>query len=61
MKNTGMLWANDANKDRCRAVVSNLHRMGIINSIVTNYDGRQMPKVRFKVAMFIKENDMKQV
>jgi len=45
MKNTGMLWANDANKDRCRAVVSNLHRMGIINSIVTNYDGRQMPKV----------------
>ncbi|CAL1543619.1 unnamed protein product, partial [Lymnaea stagnalis] len=45
MKNTGLLWANDANKDRCKAVVSNLHRMGVINSIVTNYDGRGLPKV----------------
>lgn len=45
MKNTGLLWANDANKDRCKAIVSNLHRMGIINSIITNYDGRAMPKV----------------
>uniref|UniRef100_A0A0B6YSR1 SAM-dependent MTase RsmB/NOP-type domain-containing protein n=1 Tax=Arion vulgaris TaxID=1028688 RepID=A0A0B6YSR1_9EUPU len=44
MKNTGLLWANDANKDRCKAVVANLHRMGVINSIVTNYDGRAMPK-----------------
>jgi len=45
MKNTGLLWANDANKDRLKAVVSNLHRMGIINSVISNYDGRQMPKV----------------
>ncbi|KAH9490990.1 rRNA (cytosine-C5-)-methyltransferase nop2 [Bulinus truncatus] len=45
MKNTGLLWANDANKDRCKAVVSNLHRLGVINSIITNYDGRAMRKV----------------
>ncbi|BFZ15609.1 hypothetical protein BsWGS_18649 [Bradybaena similaris] len=45
MKNTGLLWANDANKDRCRAIISNLHRMGVLNSVVTNYDGRALPKV----------------
>ncbi|XP_005105468.2 probable 28S rRNA (cytosine-C(5))-methyltransferase isoform X2 [Aplysia californica] len=45
MKNTGLLWANDANKDRSKAIVSNLHRMGIINSLVTSYDGRALPKV----------------
>lgn len=45
MKNTGLLWANDANKDRCKAIISNLHRMGALNSLVTNYDGRALPKV----------------
>ena len=46
MKNTGLLWANDASKDRSKAVVSNLHRLGVINSVVTSYDGRGLPKVR---------------
>ena len=45
MKNTGMLMANDANKDRCKAVVGNLHRLGIHNSIVCTYDGRKFPKI----------------
>ena len=26
MNNTGMILANDANKDRCKAVVGNVHR-----------------------------------
>ena len=46
MKNTGMLFANDANKDRAKAIVGNLHRLGIINCVVSNYDGRVYPKVR---------------
>ncbi|XP_014664500.1 PREDICTED: probable 28S rRNA (cytosine-C(5))-methyltransferase [Priapulus caudatus] len=45
MKNTGMLFANDANKDRSRAVVGNLHRMGVTNCVVSNLDGRKFPKV----------------
>uniref|UniRef100_A0A2C9K2J8 SAM-dependent MTase RsmB/NOP-type domain-containing protein n=1 Tax=Biomphalaria glabrata TaxID=6526 RepID=A0A2C9K2J8_BIOGL len=45
MKNTGLLWSNDANRERCKAVVSNLHRLGVINSVITNYDGRALPKV----------------
>ncbi|GFO32000.1 ribosomal RNA small subunit methyltransferase f [Plakobranchus ocellatus] len=45
MKNTGLLWSNDANRERCKAIVSNLHRLGVINSLVTNYDGRAMKKV----------------
>jgi len=45
MKNTGMVLANDANKDRCKAVVGNLHRLGITNTVVCTHDGRLLPKV----------------
>ncbi|KAG8534905.1 hypothetical protein GDO81_029978, partial [Engystomops pustulosus] len=44
MKNTGMVVANDMNADRLRSVVGNLHRLGVTNSIICNYDGRQIPK-----------------
>eukprot|EP00092_Neocalanus_flemingeri_P016040 GFUD01017360.1.p1 GENE.GFUD01017360.1~~GFUD01017360.1.p1 ORF type:complete len:739 (-),score=265.57 GFUD01017360.1:1330-3546(-) len=45
MKNTGMVLANDANKDRCKAVVGNCHRLGITNTVVCSHDGRMLPKV----------------
>lgn len=45
MRNSGLLYANDANKNRCKAVVGNLHRMGITNTVVCNYDGRKIPTV----------------
>lgn len=45
MRNTGMLFANDANKERAKAIVGNLHRMGITNTVVSDYDGKQFPKV----------------
>jgi len=45
MKNTGMVLANDANKDRCKAVVGNLHRLGITNTVVCTHDGRMLPKI----------------
>ncbi|KAJ1527323.1 hypothetical protein ONE63_008839 [Megalurothrips usitatus] len=45
MKNTGVLFANDANKDRTKAIVGNFHRLGVVNSVVTNYDGRVFPTV----------------
>ena len=45
MRNTGCLVANDVNKDRLNAVVGNLHRMGISNSIVCNLDGRKISEV----------------
>ncbi|KAJ2458096.1 rRNA (cytosine-C5-)-methyltransferase nop2 [Coemansia sp. RSA 2424] len=45
MKNTGMMVANDANKEREKALVANIHRLGISNAIVCNYDGREFPKV----------------
>jgi len=45
MKNTGMLLANDANRDRCKAVVGNLHRLGITNTVVCTEDGRNLPSV----------------
>eukprot|EP00127_Corallochytrium_limacisporum_P004533 Clim_evm3s167 gene=Clim_evmTU3s167 len=45
MRNTGMIYANDPNKARCKAIVGNLHRMGVRNTVVCNYDGRMFPKV----------------
>lgn len=44
MKNKGLLIANDSKRERTHALVANLHRMGINNSIVCNYDGTEIPK-----------------
>ncbi|CAF0882297.1 unnamed protein product [Rotaria sordida] len=40
MRNSGILVANDANKDRAKAIIGNTHRLGLTNTIVTNLDGR---------------------
>ncbi|XP_067006175.2 uncharacterized protein [Anabrus simplex] len=45
MKNTGVLFANDINKDRCKAIIGNFHRLGIVNAVVCSYDGRKFPTV----------------
>ena len=34
MRNSGILVANDANKDRARAIIANTHRLGLTNTIV---------------------------
>ncbi|GAM24235.1 hypothetical protein SAMD00019534_074100 [Acytostelium subglobosum LB1] len=43
MKNTGVLVANDINKDRMKSLVANIHRLGVRNAIVSNLDGREYP------------------
>jgi len=45
MKNTGLVVANDANRDRLVATVANVHRMGCTNVIGTHNDGRAFPQV----------------
>jgi len=45
MKNSGTLIANDFKPERQKATIANLHRMGVKNSIVCNYDGRKFLKV----------------
>ncbi|CAL7942707.1 unnamed protein product [Xylocopa violacea] len=45
MKNTGVLFSNDVNEERIKAVVGNFHRLGIVNSVVCTYDGRKLPSV----------------
>jgi len=45
MKNTGFIFVNDVNKDRLKAVIGNIHRLGIANTAISNYDARSFPTV----------------
>lgn len=45
MKNTGVLVANDLKRERLKSTNANLHRLGISNVVVTNYDGRKMTSI----------------
>ncbi|KAH3684303.1 hypothetical protein WICPIJ_004722 [Wickerhamomyces pijperi] len=45
MKNTGCIFANDANKARTKSLIANIHRLGCTNTIVCHYDAREFPKV----------------
>ncbi|XP_013393927.1 25S rRNA (cytosine-C(5))-methyltransferase nop2 [Lingula anatina] len=45
MKNTGTLFANDPSAERAKAIVGNIHRMGISNTIVCTHDGRKFPEI----------------
>ena len=45
MKNTGILFANDSQKERLTSVIGNVHRLGITNTVVSCYDGRFFSKV----------------
>ncbi|KAG8693914.1 rRNA (cytosine-C5-)-methyltransferase nop2 [Ceratobasidium sp. 395] len=45
MQNTGLVFANDANKARTKSLSANVHRLGCKNVVVCSYDGREFPKV----------------
>ena len=45
MKNTGCVFANDSNKSRAKALIGNIHRLGVRNTIVCSHDARSFPKV----------------
>ncbi|KRY34376.1 putative ribosomal RNA methyltransferase NOP2, partial [Trichinella spiralis] len=47
MKNTGILIANDVSRDRCKAITSNFHRLGVRNAMVTCLDGRHFKQILF--------------
>lgn len=44
MKNTGVLFANDLNRDRIHAVIGNFHRLGVVNSVVSAMNGVEYKK-----------------
>jgi len=49
MQNTGTLFANDLRADRCKSLIANVHRQGLQNVVIINYDGlkvrKHMPKL----------------
>jgi len=44
MKNQGLIIANDLNRKRTKALSANIHRLGVTNTIIVNYDGRKLSK-----------------
>lgn len=53
MENTGILFANDINLKRIRALTHNIQKSGAINCVVTNYDGRYFYKTGVKASKIL--------
>jgi 25S rRNA (cytosine2870-C5)-methyltransferase len=46
MRNTGAIFANDANRQRAKGLIGNIHRLGCKNTIVSNLDAKvAFPKI----------------
>ncbi|KAL9001937.1 MAG: hypothetical protein Q9188_005109 [Gyalolechia gomerana] len=43
MKNTGVLFANDPSRPRAKALIGNIHRLGVRNTIISSHDARSFP------------------
>ena len=41
MRNTGAVFANDSNRKRAKGLIGNVHRLGVKNTIICNYDAKE--------------------
>lgn len=51
MSNRGIVVANDSSSARIVPLRANLERLGVVNAVVTSYDGRRFPQYTFDRAL----------
>ena len=51
MNNKGVLISNDLKYQRIKALRGNIDRLGVLNTVVTNYDFRSFPNLKFDVIL----------
>ena len=51
MNNKGVLISNDLKYQRIKALRGNMDRLGVLNTVVTNYDFRSFPNLKFDVIL----------